>query len=379
MRPLSKIAAAGLSAGLPLALVAAGGGAAAAAPSPTAPAHAVFVETDNQTANQVVSYSRAGDGSLSLFATYPTGGTGGQLDGSVVDHQASQGALAYDADQNLLFATNAGSDSVSVFAVSGARLRLTDVVGSGGSFPVSVTYSGNTVYVLNARDGGRLSGFRIAGSQLEPIAGSTVALGYPPVTDDTEYTHTPGQVAFSPDGRDLLVTTKALGQSVLVYRVEQSGRLDPTPVVNPVGNVPFSLSFTSAHELILVEAAGYIARFELDRAGDLDLRSSLPTDQAAPCWITPAGRTWYVSNAGSNTLTGIEPAGHGGLSDLGQTATDPGTVDAAATPDGAYLYVQTGLHGIVDSFAVAAGGSLTPIGAPITVAGAAGGEGIAAS
>ena len=53
-------------------------------------------------------------------------------------------------------------------------------------------------------------------------------------------------------------------------------------------------------------------------------------------------------------------------------------MDATATPDGQFLYVQTGGNGIVDEFGVGADGSLTSVGS-VTVAGAAGGEGIAAS
>ena len=45
-------------------------------------------------------------------------------------------------------------------------------------------------------------------------------------------------------------------------------------------------------------------------------------------------------------------------------------MDAAATPDGAFLYVQTGGNGIVDEFSVGTGGSLTSVGS-VTVAGAA--------
>jgi hypothetical protein len=59
-------------------------------------------------------------------------------------------------------------------------------------------------------------------------------------------------------------------------------------------------------------------------------------------------------------------------------STDAGTVDAAATPDGQYLYAQAGANGIVDGYRVSPGGSLTEIGS-VTVPGAAGGEGIAAS
>jgi hypothetical protein len=53
-------------------------------------------------------------------------------------------------------------------------------------------------------------------------------------------------------------------------------------------------------------------------------------------------------------------------------------VDAAASTDGHFLYVQTGKNGIVDEFEVGPNGSLTQIGS-VTVAGAAGGEGIIAS
>ena len=60
---------------------------------------------------------------------------------------------------------------------------------------------------------------------------------------------------------------------------------------------------------------------------------------------------------------------------LGATGTDPGTVDAAS--NGQFLYVQAGKNGTVDEFRVNANGSLTAIGS-VTVAGAAGGEGIVA-
>ena len=77
----------------------------------------VFVQTDNTAGNQVVAYDRAPGGTLSLAGTYNTGGLGGQLSGSVVDHLASQGSLTYDQRNNLLYAVNAGSNTVSVFSV----------------------------------------------------------------------------------------------------------------------------------------------------------------------------------------------------------------------------------------------------------------------
>jgi hypothetical protein len=54
---------------------------------------------------------------LTQAGSYATGGRGGVLAGSVVDHTASQGALAYDQAHGLLIAVNPGSDTISVFRV----------------------------------------------------------------------------------------------------------------------------------------------------------------------------------------------------------------------------------------------------------------------
>ena len=50
-------------------------------------------------------------GKLTPAGTYSTGGLGGILTGSVVDHTASQGALAYDQARGLLIAVNPDEDS----------------------------------------------------------------------------------------------------------------------------------------------------------------------------------------------------------------------------------------------------------------------------
>ena len=52
-------------------------------------------------------------------------------------------------DSTLLFATNAGSNDISVFQVNGAGLELVDVEPSNGMKPVSITVHDGIVYVLN--------------------------------------------------------------------------------------------------------------------------------------------------------------------------------------------------------------------------------------
>lgn len=355
----------------------AGVGVATAAPQTPTP-HVVFVQNDDPSGNVVFAYDRADDGSLSLADSNPTGGLGGVLDGSVVDHLASQGALALDPTHNLLFAVNAGSDTLSVFAVDGDRLALRQTLPSGGSFPVSITVSGNLAYVLNARRGGSVSGFRIDHQHVQPIAASTRTLGLDP-SATPEFTHTPGQVLFSPNGSQLLVTTKANSNAVDVFAVRADGRLS-APTVNTLPDtVPFAATFDQAGHLVLTEAGpNAVISFDLNSSGTLTPLDSLATNQAATCWITSAAGFLYASNAGSASLTGVTSAADGTLAAVGQTATDPGTVDAAASSDGRFLYVQSGKAGVVDEDQVGADGSLTRVGS-ITVPSATGGEGIAAS
>jgi 6-phosphogluconolactonase (cycloisomerase 2 family) len=337
---------------------------------------AVFVQTDNTAGNAVAAYHRAADGTLTLAGTYRTGGNGGILAGSVVDHTASQGSLTYDDEHGLLFAVNAGSDTVSVFRVFGDRLELRQVIWSGGAFPVSVTVHGNHAYVLDALGGGTLYGYRITGGHLTPIPGSSRRLGLDP-NATPQFTSTPGQVAFTPDGSRILVTTKANGNDVDAFAVGPDGRLSRSPVVNSEPNaVPFAISFDRAGHVLIAEAGpSALATFALSGGGVLTQLAIADTGQAATCWVAAAGRHFYTSNAGSGSVSGYTVDGAGQLTALGNTKTDAGTVDASAA--GGFLYVQAGAAGIVDEFAVGAGGALTSLGS-VTVAGAAGGEGIVA-
>lgn len=345
------------------------------------PAVAVFVQTDAVTGNAVAVYDRAADGKLSAAGTYPTGGLGGVLSGSVVDHLASQGSLAYDSEHGLLYAVNAGSSTVTVFSVRGDRLVRRQVISSGGTFPVSVAFHGNLVYVLNARDGGAVQGFLRVGATLVRIPSWNRPLGLNPALTP-EFTSTPGQVVFTPDGSRLIVTTKGNGNDIDVFPVAFSGGLSAAPVVNAdPGNVPFGVTFDAGGHLVVAEAGdNAVATFTINRDGTLTLAQRVATGEAGTCWIAPDGSHLYASNAGSGTLSGYGygDAGGGTLRPLGETATDAGTVDATSSPDGRYLYAETGAAGIVDEYHVGAGGSLTRIGS-VTVPGAAGGEGITAS
>jgi len=354
-----------------------------AAPSPAAASsigaagpHVVFVQNDDPAGNAITAYDRTASGGLTQVGSYPTGGLGGVLAGSVVDHLASEGSLAYDQDAHRLYAVNAGSDSITVFSVHGDRLSREQVIGSGGSFPVSITVDRGRVFVLNARGGASVQGFDTVGGRLVRIPAWHHDLGLDP-NQTPEFTSTPGQIGFTPDGSRLVVTTKNGGNSILVFRPGPAGLGAPVETDLP-GTVPFGFDFDARGDLAVTEAGpNAVATFGIARNGTLTAHDTAATAQAATCWLVAAGNTVYASNAGSGSLSTFRVGPAGDLSSLGTTATDRGTVDATVSGDGRYLYVQAGATGTVDAFSVGHDGSLTPRGS-VVVPNAVGGEGIVA-
>jgi 6-phosphogluconolactonase (cycloisomerase 2 family) len=357
---------------------------AGADPSPNIPGstqggdHAVFVQTDNTAGNQVVAYHRNANGTLVPAGSYATGGLGGVLNGSAVDHLASQGSLTYDPAQNELYAVNAGSNTVSVFSVNGDQLSLRQVINSGGQFPVSVAVHGFNVYVLNALSA-NVQGFVSFFGHLVPLPGSDRSLGLTIPTDTNQFTHTPGQVAVSPNGADLIVTTKLNNDDIDIFHIGFLGTLSQSPVVTSDPGGPFGVTFDAAGHLVVANtASNSLATYALEPNGTATAIDTVLDGQAATCWVAGAQGSFFASNAGSADLSRFqEQPFSGALTLAGETPTDAGTVDAAASLDQEFLYVQTGANGIVDEFQVGSGGTLTAIGS-VTVPGAVGGEGIAA-
>ncbi len=344
---------------------------------------AVFVQTNELDGNNIVVFQRHGDGRLTEQDTYPTGGNGGiATPGNESDRIASQGSLVYDERHRLLFAVNAGSDSISVFRVNGTRLRLTDIDPSGGGFPASIAVHDDLVYVLNAGGTGIVQGFEIRGDRLQRLGGSARSLGLAN-TDPPNFLTSPGQVGFTPDGKKLIVTTKASGSTIDVFDVRRDGRLSETAVENPSATpVPFAFTFDPAGRLVSGEAAmSSVTTYTINRNGTLANPQSQSDNQVALCWIVEARGFFYVSNTGSNNLSGYRIDGSGRPTLIGPTGvvatTEEGPIDLATAAGGRFLYAQTGIGGTVDEFRVNDDGTLTKLG---NVAGLpVGQEGIAAS
>jgi DNA-binding beta-propeller fold protein YncE len=339
----------------------------------------VFVQTNQPSGNAVLVFDRGHDGQLSPAGSYATGGLGGAaLPGTESDRLASQGSLAYDRPEHSLIAVNAGSNTVSAFHVDGDHLRLADVVSSGGQFPASVATFGDLVYVLDSGGSGTVAGFRLVGGALVPIPGSARSLGLANTTPPNFLT-APGDVAFSPDGTQLLVTTKASTSSIDVFAVRRDGRLSAAPVVNPGATpVPFALTFSPDGRLVAGEAgASSVTTYALQQNGTLTGPQSATDGQVALCWIQRVGPYYFVANTGSNSLSSftLAPGGQPVLLHAVAASTPAGPIDLTAS--GRFLYGETGLAGTVEEYAVQDDGSLVSIGSVTGLP--AGIEGIASS
>jgi 6-phosphogluconolactonase (cycloisomerase 2 family) len=333
-------------------------------PGPPGSGHALFLETDQSAGNQVLAYTRGADGTVSLAGTYATSGLGTRAATASADRLASQGGLALVNGGKNLVAVNAGSGTISLFSVNGASLSLTQTLPSGGQFPASVAADGPTIAVLNSGGTGTVAEFRLQGNHLAPIPGSTRSLGLTN-TNPPNFLRGAGQVGFTPDGRHLVVTTKASSSSYEVFNIGPGGNLAPVAVVTPSATpVPFAFSFDAAGHLVGAEAgSSNVSTYTVNADGTLTHIGSVGDGGAALCWIAGVNGTFYGSNAGSGTVSSfnVNPAGVPLLAQAVAATTHPGTTDAAASPDGKFLYVESGGSGAFDAFAVNGNGSLSPI------------------
>jgi 6-phosphogluconolactonase (cycloisomerase 2 family) len=329
-------------------------------------APSAFIQTNAASGNTVLAYHRSANGSLTPAGVYPTGGLGASTAGAPSDPLASQGSLVADRRRGLLLGVNAGSDTVSVFRVRGTALRLTQVLSSGGDFPVSLAVSANRAYVVNAGGSGSVSTYRIDGGHLDAIRGSTRSLGLPEAASPPFFLSSPAQIGVSPDGRALVVTTKINGFTE-VFPLDRRGVPADQPVRTATGPVPFPFLFDRSGRLVLADASGQAGTWRIDPDGGLTLLSAAAANQqAATCWLTAAGGYFYATNTGSDSITGYRAGVDGSLSLLdasGVTATtDAGPIDIAASVDGSFVYELNGNAGTAGIYAVAADGSLTRVG-----------------
>src|SRR6478735_55622 len=335
-------------------------------------AHTAFTLSNAAAGNRVIVFDRGSGGRLHRVGSVGTGGHGTGV------NLGSEGAVALSPDGGRLYAVNAGSNTLSVLGVSGDHVWREQVIGSGGSQPISVTASWNRVYVLTAGDGS-VTGFRVTSHGLARIAHGHRALA--------ASGSGPAQVALTPSGSALVVTNKTTN-TIDTLRVRADGSLAHAVAHASVGTTPFGFAFTSRGVLVVSDAgeapSSAATAYRVGPFGGLHLRSGpLQTNQLAACWVatSPNGRFAFVSDAHSGTISAMRVSAQGQLSlvDPSGISASGGsgstTLDSSVTGDGRYLSVlvfntKPGVNSIV-TFRVGSGGTLTWLNAAGSVPGSA--------
>lgn len=329
-------------------------------------AGAVFVMTNAADKNEVIAFERGANGTLGESISYDTHGRGS---GGTTDPLESQGSLTLSQDDSFLFAVNAGSGDVSVFGVHKANLTFLSKTASGGAQPSAVAEHGGLVYVLNSGGAGSLVGFRLGfGGQLKEIKNSTAFL--------TATTTGGASLAFSPNGQ-FLVVTERVANNIDVFHVLPNGTLSPIVVNSNPAPGTFSVAFAPNGAAIVSETGpasqpngSATSSYTVNANGTLTaISQSVPTLAAGNCWnaLTPDGTKVYVSNSGSDNISGFNISKNGTLTPIGGTIvgenpTGSHNVDIAVSADGKFVYTINSQSGNIGMFAINQDGSLTNLG-----------------
>jgi len=325
---------------------------AATTPSATA-SGVVFTQTNSATGNSILAFSRAPNGILAYVGQSSTHGLGTGVG------LGDQGALAIS--NGWLFAVNAGSYQISVFkVVSTDKLQFTDIVGSKGVSPISVTVHGDLVYVANAGSStvaGNIAGFRLTSNgELHPIPGSVRSLS-------STSSVGPAEISFNPAGTVLVVTEKNTNE-IDTYTVNSHGVAGPATITTSTGTEPFGFTFDPNGQLIVTNAAsGSLSSYDVSNSGALTVISGSIIDGGiAPCWVVVSGdgRLAFIANAHGNTISSYSLS-HSGALTLQQSVaatTNLAPLDLAFGGNSHFLYSFNSGSNEIMVFSVVSNGAL---------------------
>ncbi len=331
---------------------------------------AVFAMTNIAAHNEIVVFSRAADGTLTAVGQVPTGGSGKG------DDFDTQGGLVLHDHHRFLYACNAGSNDISVFAVDGTKLTLIQKIFSGGVVPESLTFHDNLMYVLHGSVAdNNISGFTVAPDGiLTPLRGSTRPLSSPIAV--------PGVLQFSPDGRVLIVTLKAAqvgvdpGPFVIdTFTVGPDGLPSDAHANASYGQRPFAATFRKNGVLIVAEShnpfphQAAVSSYKVNaNNGDIDvITGSERNGQTDSCWVllSKDERYAYTANFATGNISSFRSERNGVVELIDGTAAVLGDTseptDIRLSENGRFFYVLLRGTGQVAAFRVEENASLTPL------------------
>lgn len=309
------------------------------------------VMTNDPDSNQIKVYDAQNGALLQTLPTQGKGGAGGN----------ARGVKQWGGD--LVAVVNNGSNTVAVFRRVGNGLRLDDVV-TTTSAPVSIDFSDDHMYVAGATSVDSFVLRRNSVGWLDGTTGLVLVNDAPPPAGST------AQVGVI-DSRRLLVTLKADPEpgtvDVVTLRDGAVVSQAPSAVSAPPGTLtPFGFSvYPDGTALITLAHSSQDGLFR-----DGSFAAVAAAGQAAPCWITRAGKYAFTANTGSKTISRLLSTGSNVFVDAPVAAT----IGGGAPSD---IDASLGVLGVIDHgngqshlslFTYNVFGELTPSAASIDLA-----------
>ncbi|KAF3314493.1 hypothetical protein TWF173_004576 [Orbilia oligospora] len=302
--------------------------------------------------NKYSTHATGGNGSAGMEAMNVTAGP---------DPLFSQDSVV--VKDNMLFAVNAGSNTLTMFNINPRHPTCLTMVGEPastmGDFPVAVTYSRKLkiACVLNSGASDGVACYSVsARTGLRPLDKSSRKLNIGQSTPPVGPTGTVSDIFFTPDSESLVVIVKGnpptgVAGFVAVYSV-QNGKISMTPVKsNPIGSVAlFGSSMISNTEIIATDAGFGAMKLKLNpktHVVEAEVKTTID-GQAATCWTaySPKTESVYVTDIKMNRIEEINACTGKVVSALDFTNGNVGNIDDIVGGD--FLYTLSPSDGKVD-------------------------------
>ena len=308
------------------------------------------IMTNDPVSNQIKVYDVGTNVLLQTLSTRGMGGVGGN----------ARGVKQYKGE--IVAVVNNGSSTVALYKRHGRGLTFDKLV-TTTSPPVSIDFGNDHMYVAGSTT---VDSFVLHGNNVAWMDGTTslelVGGGLPPDGSTAQV----GVV----DDRSLIVTLKAdpdpgTVDIIALHDGAVTGGV-PTVVSAPAGTLtPFGFS-------VYPDGSAVITLAHSDQDGlfrDGAFRSVIGAGQAAPCWMTRAGKYLFTANTGSRTISRLIGTGN-------NVFVDSLVAASIATGAPSDIDADDGVLGVIDRgagqshlslFVYNEFGELRAIGAPINL------------
>jgi len=381
----------------------------------------LYMQT-NETHNAIIHYHRDAKGALTEVERVPTRGAGSGVVSPIYhisrpNDLEGAGSVILSPDRRLLFATNAGDNSVSSFSVGeDGKLKMVDVKRTGnsalggakslayapsnGMLFVVHTVGPDHIRLMSVDSEGQLTSRReqySVNTKDWPDRGPTMGTLTPDskflivgtIFDQLPTKHYPdgSVVLWTPHGPDgslhLILANAPDPDGIAIFPVREDGTLGKAKFQDAKGPVPFDIVFLHGRPNTFI--VGYAvgdgcAMGTIDHEGNMNIGPLVKIDTSAGvpselCWlaISPDDRFVYATPFGYSRLSSFridgdrlsiakDPAcpkvpGDGTFRAFNSTVSS-GPSDGWLTPDGAYLYQIYGNASTLVGYATQPDGSL---------------------